>query len=235
MSIKTRADLDAVFAGLEPELRKRYALRRIGYFGSFARNEQREDSDIDVIYEIDDSLDTYEFRAELAGILGRAFQRKIDVVPQDKIKKQYASGIMEDARYVENGEFYGGHDFSNDPLKKVHRMKRQDVYLDEMLAAIAEIEEFVEGLTYDEYQRSRIHIRAVERNVAIVGEASKKLSKEIKAKNAVIPWLDWANFRNYLIHEYFQDFTERVWDIVQTKIIPAKEEIKRIAETERIL
>jgi hypothetical protein len=39
-----------------PELAKRFGVTRLAIFGSYARGEQREDSDVDVLVEVDPSI-----------------------------------------------------------------------------------------------------------------------------------------------------------------------------------
>lgn len=41
---------------------------------------------------------------------------------------------------------------------------------------------------------------AVIRNLEIIGEAANKLSPELQASNADIPWADMIGMRNRLIH-----------------------------------
>ena len=43
---------------------------------------------------------------------------------------------------------------------------------------------------------------AVIRQFEVIGEASKRLSSEFKAKNSELPWKDMAGMRDKLIHEY---------------------------------
>ncbi len=40
----------------KPELVWRYGLKRLALFGSYARGEQREDSDVDILVEVDPSI-----------------------------------------------------------------------------------------------------------------------------------------------------------------------------------
>lgn len=52
-------NLDAMLAELRrlrPDLERRYPLRAMGVFGSYARGEQREDSDLDVLVELGEGI-----------------------------------------------------------------------------------------------------------------------------------------------------------------------------------
>lgn len=49
--MKTRAEILRLLSLYKPMAESKYGLTRIGIFGSVARNEQTEDSDVDVCYE----------------------------------------------------------------------------------------------------------------------------------------------------------------------------------------
>ena len=40
----------------KPELARRFGVRRLAIFGSYARGEQREESDVDILVEVDPSI-----------------------------------------------------------------------------------------------------------------------------------------------------------------------------------
>lgn len=63
------------------DLEKKYFIRNIGLFGSFARNDQTQDSDIDIIYEVRDNKNlTFSQLFEIESKLQKKFNRKIELV-----------------------------------------------------------------------------------------------------------------------------------------------------------
>ena len=98
MRINTRETLLKELRRLKPEFERRYGVTRIGIFGSFARNEIREDNDIDIVVEMQpDLIKRATLKAELESIFGK----RIDVVRYRRgmngfLKKR----IDEDAFYV---------------------------------------------------------------------------------------------------------------------------------------
>jgi uncharacterized protein with HEPN domain len=69
---------------------------------------------------------------------------------------------------------------------------------------------------------------AVLRGLEIIGEATKNLSRELKAKHREIPWREIAGMRNKLIHEYFGVKLELVWVTIKNKLPEFKNQVLRI-------
>ncbi|MFM7449628.1 MAG: DUF86 domain-containing protein [Leptolyngbyaceae cyanobacterium] len=89
----------------------------------------------------------------------------------------------------------------------------------DVLAAIAEIREFTNENTFDEFQRDRKTIRAVLYNLAIIGEAVRSIPPELEASHPEIPWDDVRGMRNIVIHEYFQVNLSIIWQTVQEDLV----------------
>ena len=62
---------------LKPELEERYGVVKIGIFGSLARNESHDRSDIDIVVEM---LPDLLKRASLKEYLEKLFNKEVDVV-----------------------------------------------------------------------------------------------------------------------------------------------------------
>ncbi|MCI0589282.1 MAG: nucleotidyltransferase domain-containing protein [Planctomycetes bacterium] len=54
--MKATQEILRLLAQAKPELARRFGVRRLALFGSYARGEQREDSDVDVIVDVDPSI-----------------------------------------------------------------------------------------------------------------------------------------------------------------------------------
>lgn len=72
-----------VLRNREGEIKEKFGVRRIGLFGSFARGEQKETSDIDILVEFDKP--TFRNFMNLAFFLEDLFHRKVDLVTPNSL------------------------------------------------------------------------------------------------------------------------------------------------------
>ena len=82
----------------KPYLKKEFGVTKIALFGSFARGEQRKQSDIDIL--IDMKAHNFRKRLELRDFLEEKFQRKVDVLYFDAVRKYIMRNIQEDIVYA---------------------------------------------------------------------------------------------------------------------------------------
>jgi len=75
-------------------------------------------------------------------------------------------------------------------------------YIKDILDSISDIESFVGGMDFNIFIGDKKTINAVIRSLEIMGEASKKIPEELRAKYPGIPWKRLAGMRDKLIHEY---------------------------------
>lgn len=83
---------------LKPVLRKDYAVKEIGLFGSFTDNTYTEQSDIDIIVELEKPIGWKFFTLEM--FLENVFGRKIDLVTKNALKEQIKDRILNQVKYA---------------------------------------------------------------------------------------------------------------------------------------
>lgn len=74
-------------------------VRRLGIFGSYARNEQKEASDMDFLVEFESA--TFDNYFDLKFFLEDLFGRPVDLVTSDTIKPRIRTAILEEAIYAQ--------------------------------------------------------------------------------------------------------------------------------------
>ena len=79
---------------------KGFGVREIGVFGSFVRDEQRPDSDVDILVEMEGR--SYREYFAVLDFLEELFGRKVDLVPKEDIKPLLRNRILREVIYVPN-------------------------------------------------------------------------------------------------------------------------------------
>lgn len=77
----------------------RYGVDRMGLFGSFARGEERCDSDIDILVSFRRDIDLFEF-VDLKEYLQERLHHKVDLVMESALKPTIGKRIRSEVEYV---------------------------------------------------------------------------------------------------------------------------------------
>ena len=107
-------------------------------------------------------------------------------------------------------------------------IKNDQVYLDHILEAISKIENFLSGISKSDFDKNPLVQDAVIRNFEIIGEATKKISKQFTQSHPEIPWQEMAGMRDKLIHDYLDVDLDVVWRTVEIDLPLLKELISKI-------
>ena len=83
---------------LKPYLQKEFSVKEIGVFGSFVDESFHQDSDIDILVELEKPIGWRFFTLEM--YLEKAFGRKIDLVTKLALKKQLKEQILNQVQYI---------------------------------------------------------------------------------------------------------------------------------------
>jgi len=75
-----------------------------------------------------------------------------------------------------------------------------------------------EDLLFEDFMEDETLKRAVVRSLEIIGEATKKIHADFKAKWNTIQWKNMAGMRDRLIHDYIGVNYAIVWDVMKNKI-----------------
>jgi uncharacterized protein with HEPN domain len=84
----------------------------------------------------------------------------------------------------------------------------------------------------EEVLEDKLIVRAVERSVEIIGEATKNLDYIFRNKYPQLDWKKMAGMRDVLIHEYFGVDKEILWRVISDKLDELLFEIDRIISIE---
>jgi predicted nucleotidyltransferase len=83
---------------LKPTLREEFSVREIGLFGSFSNGTFSEESDIDLLVELEKPIGWKFFSLEL--FLEKIFNRKVDLVTKSALKEPIKNTILNQVNYI---------------------------------------------------------------------------------------------------------------------------------------
>ena len=96
--MKTREEILSVLKNYKPELMKKYPIQSLALFGSYARNEATEESDVDVMVVFNGKIGIgfIQMALDLENIL----KKKVDLISEYGIQDYYLAEINKDRIYV---------------------------------------------------------------------------------------------------------------------------------------
>lgn len=98
------SDLDKIISEISKNkdfIRKQYKIKQIGVFGSYVRNEQTEDSDVDILIDYDKRCRVSLFDlSRLEDYLSNLLNKKVDLALKNKLKPYIGAHILKEVRYL---------------------------------------------------------------------------------------------------------------------------------------
>jgi len=96
--MRTLQEIESIFISHRQHLFKDYPLKTIAIFGSYSREENNDNSDLDILVEFNDKIGIrfIDLAEEIENIIGF----KVDLVSKKGIKEKYLQAIDTDLIYV---------------------------------------------------------------------------------------------------------------------------------------
>jgi len=97
--MKSLEDIQRTISLHKKKLCRKYAIKKIGVFGSFAHGNNIENSDLDILVEFTKTPDLIEF-CEIERVLEELLGVKVDLVETGSIKPRIKSRIMSEVLFI---------------------------------------------------------------------------------------------------------------------------------------
>ena len=107
-------------------------------------------------------------------------------------------------------------------------MPRDDVVLQDILNAARLVTEFIQGFDKLSFIDDWKTHSAVLYQLTVIGEAVKRLSKELRDEHPEIPWALMAGMRDNLIHGYDLIDWDEVWKTARSDVPDLVSRIKSL-------
>lgn len=98
-NMPSRAEIESKLQQLKPVLSEKFHVTRIGYFGSYASETQRADSDLDLLVEFSQPIGWEFFTLEK--YLEQSLGLRVDLVTHNALKERMKNIILKQVHYIE--------------------------------------------------------------------------------------------------------------------------------------
>jgi predicted nucleotidyltransferase len=99
--VSSRQEIIAYIDSHREQLRTRFHIRKIALIGSFARDEQTAESDVDLLLDLEEgTAGIYQLKRNLKDELERQFGRSVELASERYLKPYYKKQILQEAIYV---------------------------------------------------------------------------------------------------------------------------------------
>lgn len=110
-------------------------------------------------------------------------------------------------------------------------MKREyKLFLRDIVKNIEKIKTFVDCMDFDDFKKDEKTIYAVTRSLEIIGEAVTQIPEDVKNVHNQIPWRNIKNFRNQVVHKYWNVDIDIVWNIIENELDSLNSKLKELIE-----
>ena len=226
-------ELEIDFALLQ-RLAEEHGIRRLWLFGSAARGELRDESDVDVLVEWKPGESKRE--AYLVGLeLLPAFNgRELDLVDHRRLRDSVRRRVELDMRLL----YEDGHAMppTNDPKdagKPTGRMTQEERDIDRLchiLMAAEQLDSLAAGVDEATFLASVEKRMAWTHLLQIIGEAVTKLDKTTREQMPGLPWPKVVGLRHRIVHDYYKIKYELVYRIATTEMRPLIDEARKFLD-----
>ena len=99
MPVRTKEDVFALLRQNGEQLR-RFGVEQISVFGSFARGEPHDESDVDILVEFEAGRISFDNFLALAEFLEELFGRKVDLLTPESLNPRFGHHILSEAEHA---------------------------------------------------------------------------------------------------------------------------------------
>lgn len=105
--------------------------------------------------------------------------------------------------------------------------RRDKGRLEDIITCINNVQQYINGVTFDNFVSDSMRYYAVMKNVEIIGEAANMLTRNFRKTHDELPWRMIVGMRNVLTHGYANVSDIKLWKTATEDLVPMYEIISR--------
>ena len=103
-----------------------------------------------------------------------------------------------------------------------------NLLLTDIREAIDRVEQYIKGISFEEFSNDPKTVDAVARNLEIMGEAANRLPDEFKEDYSHVEWYKIVGLRHRIVHEYFGVDLQIIWQILRKDLPELRTSLSQI-------
>lgn len=206
---------------------------RVRVFGSVARDEAHEASDIDVLIDFSGPAGLTA-QVRVIWLFERLLGRRTDVVTPGGLKSALRLAVLADAVDVLAApvpEGQGTAPKSTGSLKGTGSPKRWRWRVQELLGLLERLHVLTQSHDLASFQADLTAQDAACMNLLRLGEGTKFVPEEVQDAHAEVPWNELRSIRNLLAHDYFGVDVALLWHTLTTELPPLTARLEALLGT----
>ena len=104
--------------------------------------------------------------------------------------------------------------------------------IEDVLEAIGNLQQYVAGMTFEQFAADKKTVRAAAYEIGVIGEAARYVPPEVRSRYSEIPWGKMQAIRNVIVHEYFRVDVSILWQTITHNLPPLIPRLRKILEQE---
>ena len=196
-------------------LSERFGVLDVALFGSAARDEATEDSDVDVLAWFDQDAAKrrpYEAQSYLESVFGC----KVDLVDDRNLRTEFRP-------YVEE-------DILRGPQSRSGWRRDWKIHVRDMIGFCEKALDRANGVDQASFFADEFRYESALFNIERIGEAARRVPQEVRDANPHIPWRDIIDARNRIIHEYYGIDEDKAWETIRTGVADLLPKLRELAD-----
>ena len=201
-------------------LSERFGVLDVALFGSTARDEATEGSDVDILAQFDENPEnrrpfasrSYDAQSYLEDVFGC----EVDLVDDRNLRAEFRP-------YVEDDILLG-------PQSRSGQRREWKIYVRDMIGFCERVSDLSRGMERAAFFADRDKYEIALFNIERIGESANRVPQEIRDANPRIPWGKIIGARNRIIHDYDRINEDVVWEIIQTGVPDLLPKLRRMID-----
>ena len=198
-------------------LSERFGVLDVALFGSAARDEATETSDVDILARFDENAESnrpFEAQSYLEDVFGC----EVDLVDDRNLRAEYRP-------YIEEDILLG-------PQSRSGQRRDWRIHVRDMIGFCEDVLRYTDGVERSALFADDMRLDGTLRKIALIGESITRIPHEIRDANPRIPWGKIIGARNRIIHRYDQIDEDVIWEIIQTGVPDLLPKLRELADGE---